>query len=452
MNMDTIFYERKIILKQTVDVCVVGAGPAGVAAAVTAAREGKKVYLAEAHTCAGGMGTAGLVPVFMPFSDGINFLAGGFGREVFDRLSKLRGNVSHTSPNGIDAEELKRLYETMLIEAKVDFTYQTVLFDVVVINRQVKTALFASPSGVFAVNADVFIDATGSGLLSVLAGAEYEKGNERGQLMPTTLCSLWCGIDWKEFLAGGAHSHNDEKMPEMIRQAAEEGILSQQDFHHTGMNLCSEATFGGNISHCFGTDPDDENSLTSAYVHGRKLLKEYEGFYRRYVSGCSDIKLVESGSLLGVREGRRITGDYILSFDDYQARRSFPDEIGRYNFSVDIHPSQAGRDAIRKHKTEFKNFSCGYGESYGIPFRILLPRGIDGLLTAGRCVSTDRRVFASLRVMPGCFITGMAAGMAAALAVEAECSPREVEVAALQEKLQANGAFLPNFKTFETVH
>jgi len=449
--MNAVLYEKRIPVRHSADICIVGAGPAGIAAAVSAARAGGKVYLAEAHSCSGGLGTAGLVPVFMPFSDGIHFLAGGIGREVNERLNLSRGSVSQQNPNGIDAEKLKCLYETMLIEAGVEFTYHTVLFDVIKKDNRIETAFFTSPGGAFAVNARVFIDATGSGHLSVLAGAEYAKGDDNGRMMPATLCSLWCGIDWEEFLRGGARSHNDEKMPELIRRAVADGVLSLPDYHHTGMSLCTGSTFGGNFLHCFDTDPDDEISQTAAYVRGRRLLTEYEAFYRDYVPGCSQIRLVESGSLLGVREGRRIIGDYILNFADYRARRSFSDEIGRYNFSVDIHPSQIGMEATRKHKEEFRNCSCGHGESYGIPYRILLPRGIDGLLTAGRCVSTDRKVFASLRVMPGCFITGMAAGTAAALAVKNNCFPRDVDVSELQNLLQQNGAYLPNHKTRERV-
>lgn len=440
--MAQIAYSKSIPVKYEADVCVVGAGPAGVAAAVTCARAGRKVFLAEAHTCAGGMGTAGLVPVFMTFTDGINFLSGGIGREVHDRLRAL--SAPHDFGVAIDAENLKRLYEDMLSEAGAEFSYHTPLIDVEMSGGRIRHAIFSAQGGVFGVGAEVFIDATGNGEMASLAGAKFKKGDENGDMMPATLCSLWTGIDWDAFEKGGARSHDDGKMPELLRKAMADGVISQADFHHTGLSRNGALTAGGNLSHCFGVDPDDPGSVTAAYVKGRRLLAEYQAFYRRYVPGCGNASIAASGSLLGVREGRRIIGDYVLNFDDYKARRIFPDEIGRYNFGVDIHPSKLGIEATEAHKKEIRSFSCGRGESYGVPYRILLPLGVDGLLVAGRCASTDRKVFASLRVMPGCYITGMAAGMAAALSVESKSLPRSVDIKTLQRRLKEAGAFLPN--------
>ncbi len=150
---------------------------------------------------------------------------------------------------------------------------------------------------------------------------------------------------------------------------------------------------------------------------------------------------MDSGSLLGVRESRRITGDYTLVLDDFTARRDFPDEIGRYNFSADIHPPRPTRAQVEEHKKLFRGTACGHGESYGIPYRVLLPQKINNLLTCGRCVSTDRYVHASLRVIPGCWITGQAAGMAGAMAADSSCTPRQIDVAELRENLRNIGGY-----------
>lgn len=139
-------------------------------------------------------------------------------------------------------------------------------------------------------------------------------------------------------------------------------------------------------------------------------------------------------------------GDYVLNLDDFLARATFDDEIGRFCYPVDIHPD-ADEESFKKFEEDhYKNLRYGKGESYGIPYRILLPKGLNNVLVAGRCVSTDRSVQASIRVMPGCYITGQAAGTAASIAVKEEKSPREIDVKKLQAQLKKDGAYLPNFK------
>ena len=226
-----------------------------------------------------------------------------------------------------------------------------------------------------------------------------------------------------------------------LEEAFRDGRLSVPDFHHTGIFRVSNVAAVGNITHVFGVDSTDERSLTRGVIENRRLLAEYEEFYRSRIAGFGNAEIVGSGSVLGVRESRRILGDYVLGSDDYVARRDFPDEIGRYNFPADIHPARPGKEEVIAHKRLFRSFRCGKGESYGIPYRILLPRGVKNLLTCGRCVSCDRNVMASIRVIPGCFITGQGAGMAAALAGAAGKLPREVNASELRAELREIGAF-----------
>ena len=168
------------------------------AAAVTAARRGRKVILLDAHTMAGGMSTAAMVPCFMPFTDGVNFLPGGFGREIIRSLNPEGGAR-------IRAEELKRLYEKLLTESGVEVLYYCRLATVQKEEKRLRCAVFAGPGGLFAVAASCFIDGTGDGTLAVFAGAEYETGDPvTGDVMPSTLCSLWAGIDDGAFRKGGA--------------------------------------------------------------------------------------------------------------------------------------------------------------------------------------------------------------------------------------------------------
>jgi hypothetical protein len=431
-----MIFSREVTIRDKYDVCVIGGGPAGCAAAVAATRNGARVYLAEAHTCLGGLGTAGRVPLFMTFSDGENFTADGLGREVLDRMNKEVevGGI----PNYINAEALKRVYDEMLIEAGVDFTLMTEFIGAETGYRKVKQAVFNAKSGLFAIEADIFIDCTGDGDLAVRAGADFEFGDENSVVMPSTLCSFWAGIDWKKFRASGANPR------EILFKAFEDGIFRNNDPHHTGINPTGKAIGGGNMGHLFGLNPLDEKSLTDGLVEGRKQAVEFERYYREYIPGYENVELSGTADLPGIRESRRITGDYVLDMEDYKARRVFEDEIGRYCYPIDIHPSSPDQKDQDEFKRLIHDLHYKKGESYGIPYRILTVKDFDNLLTAGRCVSADRYLQGSIRVMPGCYITGQAAGTAAALALSANGDVRGFEVSKLQEKLTSIGAFLPN--------
>ncbi len=435
---ETYVYSRSIPVRHSVDVFVAGGGPAGFAAALTAARQGRSVFLAEGHSCFGGMGTAGMVPVFMTFTDGISFLAAGVGGEILDRLNREKGDAP-VSTNAIPAELLKRAYDALATEAGIRFTFHTTLIDVAAEHGHVRLAICNAKSGTFAVRAKVFIDGTGDGDLAARAGAPFEKGDEDGNMMPGTLCSLWADVDCDRFAAARVNRH------EKLHQAFADGHFTVNDPHHPGMFRVGRHVTGGNIGHAFGVDSTDERSLTEFLVQGLERLPEFESFYRKYIPGYENLELVGSGSLLGIRESRRIVGDYVLDIADFRNRAVFDDEIGRYCYPVDIHPSKPDPELYAAFEEEFRrDLRYGKGESYGIPYRILTPVGLNNVLVAGRCVSSDRYIQGSIRVMPGCYITGQAAGMAAALAVENDTHTRGIDVGELQRRLVAMGAHLPN--------
>jgi len=446
MTDSAIHIERSVPVRHEVDVFVAGGGPAGCAAAVTAARQGKTVFLAEGQACLGGMGTCGLVPAFMQFGDGINFLAAGFGEELLDRLIAAGGTTSPVDPAqrtggySIRAEVLKRVYDDMLQEAGVGFTFHTHLIGVERVDSRVNTAILWGKSGLFAVRAKVFIDGTGDGDLAAWAGAPFEKGDAEGTMMPGTLCSLWANVDFEAFRHAGIGPQN-----QFVEQAYKDGVFSYCDKHLPGMWQVSDDIGGGNIGHTFGVDATDERSLTEALLWGRKSMREYEAYYKRYLKGFEQMELVATGALLGVRESRRIMGDYVLCLADFQHRASFDDEIGRYSYPVDIHVSRPNDEAdYQRFVKEISEMSYARGESYGIPYRTLVPRELSNVLVAGRCLSADRFLQASVRVMPGCYITGQAAGMAAALAVDAGGDARAIAMEELQRRLRGMGAYLPN--------
>lgn len=429
--METINYNKPVPVKYESDIFVAGGGPAGISAAVTAARSGKKVFLSEAAGCLGGMGTAGMIPAFMQFTDGINFLAGGIGKEIHDKNIEL-GKIG----NGIKAEVLKEIYEDMMVSAGVEFTYFTQLIDMICDGEYANTAILASKSGIYAIKAKIFIDGTGDGDLAVMAGAEYKKGDKDGLMMPGTLCSIWAGIDWSK--AGGNQAREFER-------AFADNVFTDKDRHLPGMWKIGDTIGGGNIGHAFGVDGTDEISLTKAFLQQRKKLREYEIYYKNYLNGFEKMELASTGALMGIRESRRITGDYELNVDDFKTRAVFSDEIGRYSYPVDIHASSPNEKDYKNFLDEFENLRYKNGESYGIPYRILTPKGLCNVLVAGRCVCSDRYIQGSVRVMPGCYITGQAAGAAASLAVEHNTHTRGFDIKLLQKKLLDIGGYLPNF-------
>ncbi len=437
---DTVDFRRKVEIRHDVDVFVAGGGPSGVAASVACARQGAKVFLAERTNCLGGMGTAGRLPVFMRFSDGENFLAGGMGREILTKMNEAGGS-GPDDERTIKTEVLKRVYDDMLVDAEVDFTFDTRVIGVEKQGGRVGVVVLAAKSGLSAVRAKMFIDCTGDGDLAAWAGAPCEKGDEDGNLMAGTLCSTWADIDWDK-----AREFGMDKQEKLLPKAIEAGVFTNHDKHLPGMWRTGENIAGGNIGHTFGVDGTDERSLTEAILWGRKSLVEYERYYKQYLRGFENMELVATGSLLGVRETRRIMGDYVLNLDDFKKRAVFEDEIGRFAYPVDIHAGKPGEKAYQAYAQDFKNLRYGSGENYGIPYRVLIPRKLSNVLVAGRCISTDRYMQSSIRVMPGCFITGQAAGVAAAMAVEKHTNTRGVNVRKLQKRLIKMGGFLPNFK------
>ncbi len=435
---DTISVNRDLDVRYDVDVLVAGGGPSGVAAALTAARQGLGVRIIEGHSCLGGMGTAGLVPAFMQFTDGINFLAGGVGKELLDLLQE-RGGTMPPDGYGIRVEVLKRVYDDLVTDAGIGLSFHTQLVDVTTDGGDVREAICAGKSGLFAIRADVFVDGTGDGDLSAYAGAPYEKGDENGAMMPGTLCSLWGAVDWEAVEKGGIGSGGQR-----VEQAIADGVFTLEDRHLPGVWRVGETVGGGNVGHTFDVDGTDEESLTKAYLWGRKSMLEYARYYKEYMTGFENAELVSTGSLLGIRETRRITGDYVLNVDDFSADSRFEDEIGRYSYPVDIHVARPDKESYEAFMKEITTMRLGKGESYGVPYRILTPKGLSNVLVAGRCVSTDRSMQASIRVMPGCYITGQAAGMAAALMIRDDVDSRSIDVAELQSKLVAMGGYLPN--------
>lgn len=425
-----MIYKKSLTCKYETDVFVAGGGPSGVAAAVAAARLGKKVFLAEATGCFGGMGTSGLVPAFAPFDDGENIISGGIGYEIRERLA---GSTPLRNWTTLNIEELKREYDKIITESCIEFSFFTSVYDVVSDNGRVECVILGSKSGLFAVKAKVYIDCTGDGDLCAFAGADHELGDDDGNVMPQTLCSLWTDIEKEKC---------NEPWNKYVEQAYRDGVLSNEDRHIPGFFHRNDGISSGNIGHTFGINPIDEKSLSRAMIDGRKSMLEFENYFKTYFTGYENMKLCSTASVLGVRESRRIVCDYMLNVNDFLSRAVFEDEIGRCCYPVDIHVMNTDKDEYERFREEYQEkLRYKKGESYGIPYRSLIPASLKNVLVAGRCIGTDRQMQASVRVMPCCFVTGQAAGAAAALSCESE-DVRNISVEKLQKILINLGAYI----------
>lgn len=435
-----IQFKHQIPVEYKVDICVAGGGPAGLAAAIAARRSGAKVFLLESLGAFGGMGTLGMVPAFMMFGDQVNFLAGGIVDQVLSQYFVNAGipcdDIRKKCINGFiyDIELLKLTYDQLLEEADVNFLLFTTVIASETKNGRLKHVICASKSELFAIEAECFIDATGDGDLAFLSGAEYLYGEE---VQPGTLCSIWNGVN-----CDTVDNNIHHPFSKYVLQAYKDGVLSEPDLHLPGFWRYQNALAGGNIGHLFGIDNTNVRSRTRGMIQGRKQLQEYQNYFRRYFKELEKVELVTSASIPGIRESRRIRCDYTLTGDDFVKRASFPDEIGRYCYPIDMHRNDTSNAAHQEFEAEFKQkYRYQAGESYGIPYRSLLVKGFDNLLVAGRCIDTDRLMLASLRVMPGCFITGQAAGVAAGIMVTQKLnSTREISGLMLKEKLTELGA------------
>lgn len=427
-------YSKDIKIKYDVDVFVAGGGPAGVATAVSAAENGASVFLAEIFGAFGGAGVHALVPAFMKFTDGETFLSGNFAKRVCDYIQKnVPEDYKDHCPNSIPVEILKLCYDEMIMSAGVNFAFFTQVSDVITENGKINYAICTAKGEIFAVKAKVFIDCTGDGDLAALSGAEFEKGNGDGEMMAATLCALWNGIDW-----------NNVKRPDSrcLDEAFADKVFTNEDRHLPGMWQISSTLGGSNAGHIYDVDGTKYDSLSKSMVLGRKQLLEYRKYYKEYLSGYENAELVNSASYMGVRETRRITGDYVLNIEDFLARATFSDEIGRYCYPVDIHSGKNTAEGYEEYEKKFYSLRYETGESYGIPYRSLTVKGLDNLLVAGRCISTDRSMQSSVRVMPCCFITGQAAGTAASLALGFDGNIRNIDIKELQKILTENGAVI----------
>jgi hypothetical protein len=416
------------------DIIVTGGGMSGVAAALAAARHGAQVTLIEGQGCLGGMGTAGLVPAFAPYNFGIpegQPLIRGIAWEVLEKLREA-GGVYDTSRYWwlFDKEIAKVVLDRLVLDAGIHLRFFTTFSRLERTCSRIDRIITAGKNGEEAWTASKFIDTTGDGDLCAAAEVPFEMD----ETMPPTLCFIVDGVDRL-------------KVPDvkpiaeaMYKGKAEGKLTNPQDFRGC-KDLFGPHMLVFNYNHVYGVNSLNADDLTRTMVEGRRIAFELLEYLRREVPGFEKAYLVTTAALPGVRETRRIRGEFCLTAEAYFNAETHDDDICVYDYPADLHQAANTFESRERFEKLYYHSRIPAGKYYGIPYRCLLPVGIDNLAMAGRCVSCDRVMLSSLRVMPPCMAMGEAVGTAAVMAGNAAF--KNVPPADLRNELIKSGAFLP---------
>ncbi|MBN2293677.1 MAG: FAD-dependent oxidoreductase, partial [Pirellulales bacterium] len=306
--------------------------------------------------------------------------------------------------------------------------------------KTVRGAVLGNVEGYRMVRAKTFVDATGDAVLADLCGVECrEAGRDTEGIMPPTLASFFSGIDYSRFTPSGQRDG--------LKKALADGHFTQPDPHLPGMLRISESVGCLNGGHLFGLNALRCKDLSDGAVLGRKIAQEYLEFYRKYVPGCEKVELVSTAAKIGIRESRRIVGEYELNIDDYMSWRQFPDQIAVFNYPIDVHAYDLSEKQRKRFEGEYLDKRDMRGKTFGLPYGILVPRGWTNLWTAGRCVSSDVKVHGAIRIQACCSMMGQAAGTAAVQSIRTARAAAELDTQQLVTTLRKAGAFLPQKET-----
>lgn len=447
---------RTTPVKMQVDILVVGGGPAGIIAALAAAADGHRVALIENKSFLGGNLTIGL-PILDFLGQKGNQIIKGLPQKFMDRM-KVRGGASghypcplHMSITYIEPEDIKMVAFEMLKEAGVQVMLYTMCAGTIVENDQIKGVITESKSGREAILARVVIDCTGDADVACLAGVPCRKGNEQGGMQPPTLMFSMENVDIEKLrncLAQNPEEYQADFIPSSYYEKNERFILvglrnqlkkAQDD--GLNINVARTIIITGirpgeawiNMSRVTGLDGTDVSSLTNGEYEARIQIREIVKYLIQYVPGFEKSHFARMAPFIGIRETRRILGQYELTQDDILSCRHFDDAIAVASYPIDLHHPHGGDCTLEWS-----------GDCYDIPYRCLVPQKIENLLVAGRSISSTHEAMSAIRVMAPCMAMGEAAGRAASIAIQKGIAPSAVSSTELREKLIKNGAYLRN--------
>lgn len=445
------------------DLLVVGGGPAGVCAAIAAARLGVKVMIAESANCLGGMGTTGLVGPFMTCYDakGENMIIRGMFEEVVDRLVAVGGAIhpsgvragteftawikeGHDHCTPFDVELLKVVLDQMTAEAGIKVLFHASFVRPIVKGNRIEGAILLTPSGLEIARAKMVIDSTGDGTVSFRAGVPCVFGDpENNRVQPSSLFFKINNVDHDRLVADIVPHLKEFRRENGVSyrclhwRVAEAEAAGEWDLPRKSVNIwrcVKEDEWYVNCTRIANVDATNAESLSSSEIEGRRQVQELMNFFHKYVPGCEKATLMSTAATMGIRESRHVLGDFVLQVEDLINGVIPEDVIVLSANSIDIHGAQGGPSGTKYMPIK--------ADMYGVPYRCLVPKNIDNLLVAGRCISAASPAAGAIRVMPPAMAMGHAAGVAAALCLKNGAAPRNLDYADLRKVLLEQKAFL----------
>ena len=424
------------------DVVVVGGGPAGIAAAVAAGRTGRSTLLIERYGFLGGAGTAAGLSTFCGLHANVHGehrrVIRGVCDDVVERLERRNAlREPHLSvqkriaAQAYDISAYKIVADELVLESSAKPLFHAFAVGAIKsADNTIEAVIVETKSGRRAVRGRMFIDCSGDGDLAAWTGAPYEVGDGKGNMLyPSTMYRI-SGVDPEK--AGEAW----DRIPELMEQAERRGrkfprkkpiVRPQPNPIEWRANLTQIRNPDGTA--VSGIDADQ---LTYGEIEGRRQCWDTFEFIKSVTPGFEKAYIVEIAPQLGIRETRRVSGEYMLSEDDVLDCVDFPDAIGVNGWPVEAHV--AGNVDFR-----FARKERGFNQ---LPYRMIVPQKIDNLFIAGRCASMTHGGQSAARVSGPCFVMGQAAGTAAHLALQSGKTPRKLDVKLLQERLEGDGAYL----------
>ncbi len=407
------------------DVIVIGGGPGGVPAAVSAARNGASVLLIERYGFLGGMATAGLVNPYMPYKEGDIIL----NRGLFEEFIEIMKKEGALLKDGIhfDAEPMKWLLDNFCKESGVDLLMHTNAIGVLKDDDKIKAVRVFHKGGVEDLSAEIFIDSTGDGDIAAWGGAEIKIGRkEDNACQPMTTSFRMADVKIDEMPAYDEINRlYDEAKEKGEVDNPRENVLKFITVHPDAMHF--------NTTRIVGRSALDGWSLTEAEIEGRRQVDQMVRFLKKYIKGFENAYLMKIAPQIGIRESRRVMGEYLLTADDVLAAKHFKDGIASSSYNIDIH-NPTGTGTVHKRLEP--------GTFYQIPYRCIIPKKIKNLLIASRCISADHAAHSSLRIMPVVWALGQAAGTASSLCIKNNNIPNDVNTNKLLKTLKDQGAFI----------
>ena len=409
------------------DVIVAGGGPAGIGAALAAARNGAKTLLVEHFSCLGGMWTSGLVNPLFDYRN-----KGGIVQEIVDRINAAKMNDHSGDMYTFDMEYMKLVLDRLMREAEVDVLFHTNFASPVMEGNRIVGITVENKGGRSAYLGKRIIDCTGDGDVSARAGVPYRVGRPiDNACQPMTLMFKISQMDYVQRYPNPMKQNTD--LYWVMRAGLDAHGVKDYDFNFERpclLKLPGLHTGVLQMTHMRGYSGTDPRDLSRAEMEGRERVWEAIDFFRTYCPEFKNVQLDQTAAMIGIRESRHIEGEYCLTLEDMQAGRRFEDGFATCCFGVDIHqPDGKGQEG------------CPI-RPYQIPYRCLVPLKAENLLVAGRCISGSYEAHASFRVTGDCVAMGQAAGTAAAMSIREGVTPRQLDGRKVALAMEAQGARL----------